>query len=193
MYEALNSIYTYKGSDILINKLNIKDEILLKEYETRMVSFKLATITLSNMLKSFDINHLKKIHKYLFDEVYNFAGEFRRENITKDNFKFAEYEYIEENAKLILNSINISNLKLLSYDELISKISYLLTELNVLHPFRDGNGRTIRELIRQLLYEIGYEINFQNIEYNDIIRVSKLAIIDESEQIKLLKKSITKI
>ena len=75
-------------------------------------------------------------------------------------------------------------------DEKLKSISYYMTELNVLHPFREGNGRTIREFIRELLNEIGFDIDFSKIEYNEIIRVSKLAVIDDSEQIKLLKKSI---
>ena len=65
-----------------------------------------------------------------------------------------------------------------------------MTELNVLHPFREGNGRTIRTFISKLLEKIGYEINFSNIDYNEIMRVSKLAVIDEKEQINMLKKYI---
>lgn len=193
MYDVVNSKYTYKGTDVLINKLNIKDEALLKEYETRMVSFKLVTIQDKKLPPKFDDVRLKFIHKYLFEEIYDFAGEYREENITKDNFKFAQYEYIEENLKLIVSKVDIDKLKELSFDDTIKEISYYMTELNVLHPFRDGNGRAIREYIRELLQELNLEICFQDIDYSDIIRVSKLAIIDDSEQIELLKRRIKKI
>lgn len=65
-----------------------------------------------------------------------------------------------------------------------------MTDLNVLHPFREGNGRAIREFIRELLEDMGYEINFFNIEYEEIIEASKYAVFDETKQKNLLKKYI---
>ncbi len=190
MYDAINSKYTYPNTCVIKNKLNIMDEKKLEEYERQMVSFKLATIRKQKMPSGFNSERLKYIHYYLFCDIYDFAGKYREENITKDNFMFAQYEYIEENINNILSKIDINKLKEMSFDEKLKSISYYMTELNVLHPFREGNGRTIREFIRELLNEIGLDIDFSKIEYNEIIRVSKLAVIDDSEQIKLLKKSI---
>ena len=67
-----------------------------------------------------------------------------------------------------------------------------MTDLNVLHPFREGNGRTIREFIRELLNECGYEVDFLNVDYNLILKASILAVIDDKEQIKLLKDIVKK-
>lgn len=194
MYDAIGSRYTYKNSNVIKNKLNIKDEVKLHEYETEMVAFKLVTLRNIDMSEyEFDAKRLRFIHKYLFEDIYEFAGEYRLENITKDNFMFAQFEYIEENVESIMNKISIPELKKMDYDALVEKISYFLTELNVLHPFREGNGRTIREFIRQILYELGYDINFSEIPYEEVIRASKLAIVDDSEQILLLKNSIKKL
>jgi len=190
MYDAINSIYTYKDSDTLKNKLNIKDEIKLKKYETEMVAFKLSTLRDKNIRRTYDEKHLKAIHKHLFCDVYDFAGEYRRENITKENFRFSEYYYIEENIGKILSKINVKDLKKLSFDELIVFISQIMTDLNVLHPFREGNGRATREFIRELLDDLGYEINWFLIDYNEILKASIKAVIDEEDQILLLKKSI---
>ena len=88
MYEAGNSKYTYKGTDILKNKLNIQDEELLKEYETRIVAFKIATINSQKLPQGYTPERLRFIHKYLFEDIFDFAGEYRQENITKDNFRF---------------------------------------------------------------------------------------------------------
>ena len=82
MYDVINSIYTYKNSDVLINKLDIRDEKKLKKYETEMVAFKLSTIKDANIKRNYDENHLKSIHRHLFCDVYDFAGEYRRENIS---------------------------------------------------------------------------------------------------------------
>lgn len=193
MYDVINSRYTYKGTNILVNKLDIKDKRKLERYEKKMVAFKLATIHEVEFPNVFDEKRLKFIHNYLFCDVYDFAGMYRLENIVKENFVFSQYEYIEDNMKKIVNQINIDELKKLPFNEFIKKISYLMTELNVIHPFREGNGRAIREFIRELLNECGYDIDFSEIDYDDILKASKEAILDDSFQIKLLKKSCKKI
>lgn len=193
MYDAINSKYTYKGTDVLKNKLNIQDEELLKEYETRIVAFKIATISSANLPKEYTPKRLKYIHKYLFEDVFSFAGEYRTENITKENFRFSEFEYIEENINRIFSSINIEEMKKMPFVKFVEKISYIMTELNVLHPFREGNGRTIRELVREICFDCGYVIDWYEINHDDILKAAKKAVLDETEQIKMLKRSIKKI
>ncbi len=190
MYDAINSRYTYKNSSVLKNKLNITTEEKLKEYETKMVALKLASIDKADFKRTYDEEHLKAIHKYLFEDVYDFAGQYRLENITKDNFIFSQYQYIDENIKEVFKKTNIQSLEDLPFEELIIKLSDFMTDLNVLHPFREGNGRATREFIREFLDKLGFEINWFEIDYNDILRASMLAVIDDSEQIELLRKSI---
>lgn len=193
MYDAINSKYTYKGTDVLKNKLGIKDEKLLKEYETRIVAFKIATISTLTLPMDYTPDRLKFIHKYLFEDIFYFAGEYRQENITKENFRFSEYEYIEDNINKIFSKINIEEMKRMSFKDFIERLSYIMTELNVLHPFREGNGRTIRELIREICFDCGYVIDWYEINHDDILKASKMAIFDETEQIKLLRRSVKKI
>ena len=190
MYDAINSRYTYKNSSVLKNKLNITTEEKLKEYETKMVALKLASIDKADFKRTYDEEHLKAIHKYLFEDVYDFAGQYRLENITKDNFIFSQYQYIDENIKEVFKKTNIQSSEDLPFEELIIKLSDFMTDLNVLHPFREGNGRATREFIREFLDKLGFEINWFEIVYNDILRASMLAVIDDSEQIELLRKSI---
>ena len=190
MYDAINSRYTYKNSSVLKNKLNITTEEKLKEYETKMVALKIASIDKADFKRTYDEEHLKAIHKYLFEDVYDFAGQYRLENITKDNFIFSQYQYIDENIKEVFKKTNIQSLEDLPFEELIIKLSDFMTDLNVLHPFREGNGRATREFIREFLDKLGFEINWFEIDYNYILRASMLAVIDDSEQIELLRKSI---
>ena len=190
MYDAINSRYTYKNSTVLKNKLNITTEEKLKEYETKIVALKLASIDKADFKKTYDEEHLKAIHKYLFEDVYDFAGQYRLENITKDNFIFSQYQYIDENIKEVFKKTNIQSLEDLPFEQLIIKLSDFMTDLNVLHPFREGNGRATREFIREFLDKLGFEINWFEIDYNYILRASMLAVIDDSEQIELLRKSI---
>ena len=196
MYDSINSKYTYGMTDVLKNKLNIRNEEKLKEYEKKNVALKLLSIK-ENVYEKFENNfneqRLRFIHKYLFLEIYDFAGEYREENITKDNFKFSDYRYIKDNIKIIMKKINLDNLEKLNKDELVSFISSIMTDLNVLHPFREGNGRATREFIKELLEYLGYEIDFFSIDYDKIVEASKIAVIDESKQIELLKKFIRKV
>lgn len=196
MYDSINSKYTYGMTDVLKNKLNIRNEEELKEYEKKVVALKLLSIrkeVYEKFENNFNEERLRFIHKYLFSEVYDFAGEYREENITKDNFKFSDYRYIKDNIKIIMEKISLDKLTNLTEDELVSFISSIMTDLNVLHPFREGNGRATREFIRELLEYLGYEIDFFLIDYDKIIEASKIAVIDESKQIELLKKFIRKV
>ena len=86
-YEARNSIYCYPDSNVLVNKFNIKDYAKLMEVETDIVVYKSFELRQEGITGNFDIEHIIGIHKYLFNELYPFAGLFRTENIAKDNFR----------------------------------------------------------------------------------------------------------
>lgn len=193
MYDVINSRYTYKGTDVVKNKLDIRNAELLKEYETGIVALKLTSLIKNSKVYPFTEEGFKQIHKYLFDEIYDFAGEYRLENILKENFRFSEYQYIEENMPLIIKKIDIEKLKQMNFNDLCKNLSEIMTDLNVLHPFREGNGRTIREFIREISYVCGYEVNFSNVEYELILDVSRKAVVDDTEQIELLKNILKKI
>lgn len=193
MYDVINSRYTYKDSNVIKNKLDIRDEELLKEYETGIVALKLTSLIKNKRVYPFTEEGLKQIHKYLFDEIYDFAGEYRLENILKENFRFSEYEYIDENISKIIEKVNIDKFKKMDFEKLCKVLSEIMTDLNVLHPFREGNGRTIREFIREIAYVCGYEVNFQNVEYDIILDVSRRAVVDDTNQVELLKKILKKI
>ena len=104
MYEVLNSKYTYKNTNVLKNKLGIKNEKKLKNADTNIVTKKLQEIKLEKFKRTYDEKHFKFIHKFLFEELYEFAGKYREENILKENFRFSQFEYIDENIKKILKT-----------------------------------------------------------------------------------------
>ena len=181
IYEVRNSIYCYKGTNVLINKLDIKDTKKLLEYESKITAAKLLALRKQKITGNFDVNHLVSIHKFLFEDIYPFAGKFRNENIAKDNFMFAQYEYIEEELKRILNELEKEDF-LEGYDKqkLSNRLAYYMSELNVLHPFREGNGRTIREFIRQLALKNGYEFNVKNVNPKEMLDASIKSVYDTS-------------
>lgn len=145
------SKYTLDSEDkVLRNKLGIWDEDSLNEAERMITSYKLAKLYLDTGAQSFDANHLKSIHKFLFEDIYPFAGEFRRENISK-RITFCLVQFIEpELDRTLKNAIKMVP-KLVDRDTLLRYITELYSDLDMIHPFREGNGRTEREFMRQYI------------------------------------------
>lgn len=191
MYESKNSVYCYKGTNTLVNKLNIKDPISLESYETSVVALKLMALNKKGITGNFDVEHFVSIHKFLFEDIYPFAGLFRNENIAKDYFQFAQWEYIESELTRLLNELKNENFLIgLSKDEMSKRLAYYWAELNVLHPFREGNGRTTREFLRQLALKNNYILNLQNVDSKALLDASIKSIIDTSELEKLLSQCL---
>lgn len=187
LYEARNSIYCYKGTNILVNKLEIKNNKDLLKYENQIVIIKLFDLRQKGITGNFDIKHFASIHRCLFEDIYPFAGMFRNENIAKDNFRFAEWEYIEEELNKLLKQLKeekyLNNLK---KEELVDRLAYYMAELNVLHPFREGNGRTTREFIRQLALYNGYAFNLKKIDPKKMLDASIASVVNTEELKKLI-------
>ena len=179
LYEARNSIYCYKDSDVLVNKFDIHDNKKLEEIERKIVLAKLYELRQNHQIGNFDVSHFVGIHRFLFEDIYPFAGLFRNENIAKGNFSFAEWEYIEDELKKLLDQLKEENyLQNLDRNIFIKRLSYYMAELNVLHPFREGNGRTIREFIRQLAYKNGYVLNLKNINPKEMLYACIRSVVD---------------
>ena len=182
LYNERNSNYCYPNSNILINKLDIHDKQVLQKYEAKITAAKLLALRYKGIIGNFDAEHLNKIHTYLFEDIYPFAGKYRNENIAKGVFRFAEYEYIESELKKLLDKLKEEKfLNGLSKEKLAERLAYYLSELNVLHPYREGNGRTIREFIRELALKNGYVLNLSKVSPKDFLNASIKSIVDISD------------
>ncbi len=186
IYENRNSNYCYENSNTLINKLDIKDPALLQKYEAKITAAKLLALRKKGIIGNFDIKHIKDIHIFLFEDIYPFAGKFRTENIGKGAFRFAEWEYIEPELEKLLNQLKEENyLSGYSKEKISERLAYYLSELNVLHPYREGNGRTIREFIRELALKNGYVLNLSKANPKDFLNASIKSIVDTSDLTRL--------
>ena len=143
---------------------------------------------------NFDIHHFISIHKFLFEDIYDFAGLFRTENIAKDYFQFASWQYIKDELNRLLNQLKNENfLDGLSKEYFAKRLAYYWSELNVLHPFREGNGRTIREFLRQLSLKNNYILNFYEVNSKELLEASIKSIVDTSNLEQLLYKCLKNI
>ena len=182
IFKQMNSKYCYENSNILINKLNIKDRDILQKYEAKITAAKLLSLRQKKITGNFDEKHFISIHTYLFEDIYPFAGEYRKENIAKGEFRFAEWEYIQEELNKLLEQLKNENyLAGIGKNDLARRLAYYIAELNVLHPFREGNGRTIREFIRQLALKNGYVLNLTKVSPQKMLEASIKSIIDTTD------------
>ena len=194
IYNTRKSMYCYEDSNTLINKLEIKNAKKLQEYEAKITAAKLLSLRQKGVTGNFDIEHFINIHTYLFEDIYPFAGKFRRENIAKGEFRFAEWEYIDEELKRLLNILKKEEYLQGSTKEVLAeKLAYYTSELNVLHPFREGNGRTIREFIRQLALKNGYALNLKKVSPTRTLCASIKSIIDTEDLTEIYNNCLEKL
>ena len=164
--------YCYPNSRILKNKLDIHGVEELEEFERRLAKYRATELLGSPINGKFDFAHLKKIHGYLFQDVYDWAGKIRTVDIAKGNL-FCRYFAIESEASRIFSELKTEKyLKGLSTGEFCTRLAYYFSEINALHPFREGNGRTQREFIRQLAYQNNYLVNYSKITKDGMVTAS---------------------
>lgn len=188
IYKERSSRYCYENSNILINKLDIKNEKMLQKYEAKITAAKLLSLRQKGITGNFDVSHFVSIHAYLFEDIYPFAGKFRIEDISKGVFSFAHWKYIDTELERLLKELKNEDY-LVKYDkeQLAKRLAYYISEINVLHPFREGNGRTIREFIRQLALKNGYKLNLKKIAPKEMLEASKKSVVDTTDLERLIE------
>lgn len=170
---------------ILNNKLGLNEPIELAKEEERITKIKAIKLFETGELNSFEVGTfagLAQIHKYLFEDIYEFAERIRTENISKNNFRFASAMYLEEALK------KIDKMPQSNFDEIIEK--YI--EMNIAHPFREGNGRSTRIWLDMILKkEIGKVIDWSKVNKGDYLLAMERSPIKNIEIKFLLKEALT--
>lgn len=185
--------YCYPDNPVLKNELGIKDERELDAAEREITSLKIAKLNDESLEGELNFDYVKRIHRYIFDGIYKWAGEVRRTDISKGNI-FCQHELIEVNAEVLFNELKSENyLEGLDKETMIKRLAYYLGDLNTIHPFREGNGRVQRLFIRELASRAGYLINFDGITPEEMIKASDAAFHYEYESMEaIIAKSIKK-
>lgn len=170
---------------VLENKLGINDALELAKVEEKVTKTKAIKLFETGILDSFEVGTfagLAQIHKYLFEDVYEFAGKIRTENISKSNFRFASIMYLEQALK------QIDQMPQSNFDEIIEK--YI--EMNIAHPFREGNGRSTRIWLDMILKkEINRIIDWSKVDKEDYLLAMERSPIKNIEIKFLLKNALT--
>ncbi len=184
--------YCYPNSNTLKNKLNIKDRYTLFEAEKELTAIRLKELQDQPILGEFNFTHLKSIHKYIFQDIYDWAGEVRTVEIGKGNL-FCTTSFIQSYADSVFNKyypqcFNVKN----NLEDFIRVLSDNYGDLNALHPFREGNGRTQREFARLICLACGYDFNLSVTCHSEMLKASKLSFdkADSSGFVKIFSKAI---
>lgn len=193
-YGTNQSNYCYKGTNVLKNKAEIKDVDKLEKLEKDIVTYRLYELRQRGITGEFDKKHFLNIHKNIFGDIYYFAGEYRNENISKGSFLFSNFEFIDysldEVFKELKKDIENDAFKNNKIEDIAEKLAYYYAELNVVHPFREGNGRTTREFLRQLALKYGYILDFTKIPADEILRAAIKSITDIKELTSVYERAL---
>lgn len=169
----------------LENKLGITDSAELARVEEKLTKKKAAELFESGYLDSLNagtFESLAKIHKYLFEDIYVFAGKIRDVNIAKGNFRFASVMYLKAALE------NVEKMPQSTFDEIIEKY----VEMNIAHPFREGNGRSTRIWLDLMLKkEIGLVIDWSKVDKDDYLLAMERSPIKDIEIKYILKQALT--
>jgi len=154
--------YTYSNSSTLINKLGIKEPIELNVLENQLSTLALADIDFKPA--PYDFSYLYLLHKRLFGDLYDWAGKIRTIGISKQDTRFCQPEFIKKEANKLFDQLRKRDFfEHLGFDDFCQEMAEFYIELNMVHPFREGNGRTQRLLFEHLAIHCGYNLSFEGI------------------------------
>ncbi len=170
---------------MLENKLNITNEVELAKEEERITKLKALELFDTNKINEFEVGTTKglcDIHKFLFNEIYSFAGEIREVNLAKGNFRFAASMYLKDAL------FKIDSMPEDTFENIVKK--YI--EMNIAHPFREGNGRSTRIWLDMILKNrIGKVIDWSKIDKEEYLLAMERSPIKDTEITILLKNALT--
>ena len=178
---------------VLRNKLHCTNQTELEELEKMLTLLRIVEIQEKPIKGKYDLKHLQKIHEYIFQDIYEWAGKLRTVDISKGETLFCPTENIESYGQTIFEQLKVDkNLQGMDVYNFCKKGAYYLGEINMIHPFREGNGRTQREFMKSLAQNAGYELNFKYITEKQMKDASiRSATIDSKGLYDILKNSIT--
>lgn len=162
-YGIGNDSYCYVGTTVLKNHLNITDADELRQIEAEIAALRAEILT--PQFERFDAERLRKIHAHLFQDIYAWAGEYRNVDISKGDTRFCTSSRIEVELSRIFNQLEcVDWLNGLPLPEFIRQVADYYCEINVIHPFREGNGRAQRLLFDEVIVNAGFDVDWALIE-----------------------------
>ena len=185
--------YVYAGTKVLVNKFGLVDFDELWNAERAITGVAAAELEAHPIEGLFDLTHLQAVHRALFGEIYAWAGEIRKKGfISKGNSLFCGAEFILPYSQSLFRALKAENyLRDLERDDFIERMAFYIAEINALHPFREGNGRTQRIFANQLARQSGWELNFKTVSPERLCDAYIASMTDLNDLIGLLQETVS--
>jgi len=185
-----DSVYCYPNSDVLRNRMDIRDQDKLSKIERDISFIKSTELMKKTSGVSFTAEHLCSIHAFLFGNLYDWAGQIRTVDISK-GASFCKHEYILSNLDKVFKQMSEEDFHCMDKDQLARALAHYLGEINAIHPFREGNGRTQRAFVNQVALINGFYLDFSLITDEEMLEASHHSFfVDDSKMESLFLKII---
>lgn len=160
----------YPGTTVLVNRFDLHTQAELDAVEAVLVTAKAAQWEEKPLCNTFDFDHYKMIHKHLFGELYDWAGQVRTINISKKGTRFCPVDEISRVSKAVFKRLaDEKYFQGRKRDAFIDEIVDFYQRTNELHPFREGNGRTQKVFLAQLVQNAGYQLDFSRVDPDELM------------------------
>lgn len=190
MYDTENDPFCYPGTTVLINKLDLRDQKLLDAFEEEMVLTRSEEELPAGRMT---VRHYLAVHRHLFQDVYDWAGQIRTVRIGRDGNWFCYPEYIDSELKKLFSWLADQNrLAGRSRTDFVVSATHFLTELNAIHAFRDGNGRVQMTFMAELARRAGHPLNLERLERRQFIPAMIASFQGNSEPLAAQLDQLTK-
>jgi len=177
--------YCYPGTDTLKNLLDIKDATVLQEAERDLSDLAAGCIEFCE--PPYDLKYLKNVHRLLFSDIYGWAGAIRIVDISKNNSRFCTVDRIIPESEKIFDQLSAQGFLVgLGKDVLIKQVAELYTQLNAIHPFREGNGRAQRIIFEHIIVNCGFEISWVPISNDDWLEANIQGFFGNNDRMRMI-------
>jgi cell filamentation protein len=186
-----DALYCYPDSDVLINKLGLKDKAALEEAEIQLTQARIEQFEPD--FGDISLSALRGIHRHLFQDVYRWAGELRTVDISKGATRFANASRVEPEADKLFQQLTQERYLVgLQREHFLRRLAHYYCELNVVHPFRDGNGRAQRVLFEVISINAGHLLRWEPIDRKEWLDANIAAYNGKLEPLmRLLDRALT--
>jgi cell filamentation protein, protein adenylyltransferase len=166
--------YVYSGTAVLRNLAGLRDANTLERHEAQASTLRLAQLSAQRLDGAYDLAHLQAFHRFIFQDIYPWAGELRSVPLAKPGSMFALPGHIESYAAETLRQLaKEQHLANLSQDQFTDRLVHYYAEINAVHPFREGNGRAQRAFLRQLAEDAGHTLAWEKLDSETLVLASQ--------------------